>query len=130
MIEEHIRNGGIVPVEVTCSLIEKAMKESSCEKFLIDGFPRNQNNMEGWNRQMADNVNLLFVLFFDCSQEVCAQRCLERGAAGSGRSDDNPESLKKRFQTYMNDTMHIIKFYEKQNLVCRVDASKPPDEVK
>jgi hypothetical protein len=26
--------------------------------------------LDGWNRQMASNVNLLFVLFFDCAQEV------------------------------------------------------------
>lgn len=94
--------------------------------FLIDGFPRNQDNLEGWNRQMGDKSQLKFVLFFDCDEEVswgwhetfvllsgsdspavwytnmlvmlktCVQRCLGRGAAGSGRSDDNPDSLKKR----------------------------------
>nr|XP_053628017.1 UMP-CMP kinase-like isoform X2 [Cherax quadricarinatus]XP_053628018.1 UMP-CMP kinase-like isoform X2 [Cherax quadricarinatus]XP_053628019.1 UMP-CMP kinase-like isoform X2 [Cherax quadricarinatus] len=26
MIEEHIKNGTIVPVEITCSLLERAMK--------------------------------------------------------------------------------------------------------
>jgi UMP-CMP kinase len=46
------------------------MKKSGSSKFLIDGFPRNQDNLDGWNRQMATNVNLLFVLFFDCLQEV------------------------------------------------------------
>lgn len=46
------------------------MKKSGSHKFLIDGFPRNQDNLDGWNRQMAANVNLLFVLFFDCPQEV------------------------------------------------------------
>ena len=48
----------------------QAMKKSGSHKFLIDGFPRNQDNLDGWNRQMASNVNLLFVLFFDCPQEV------------------------------------------------------------
>jgi adenylate kinase family enzyme len=48
----------------------QAMKKSESTKFLIDGFPRNQDNLDGWNRQMASNVNLLFVLFFDCLQEV------------------------------------------------------------
>ena len=38
--------------------------------FLVDGFPRNQNNLEGWNRQMGDKANVKLVLFFDCSEEV------------------------------------------------------------
>jgi UMP-CMP kinase len=46
------------------------MKKSGSNKFLIDGFPRNKDNFDGWDRQMSANVNLLFVLFFDCPQEV------------------------------------------------------------
>lgn len=60
---------------------------------------------------------------------MCTQRCLDRGAAGSGRSDDNLESLKKRFDTYMNATMPIIEHYEEQDLVRKIDATRSPDEV-
>lgn len=56
-------------------------------------------------------------------------RCLQRGAAGSGRSDDNEESLKKRFQTYVGDTMPIIEHYEKLGLVRKIDASQSPEDV-
>ena len=47
------------------------MEKSEKNKFLIDGFPRNKDNLDGWEREMGDKVNLEFVLFFDCSQEVC-----------------------------------------------------------
>ncbi|XP_064116135.1 UMP-CMP kinase-like [Macrobrachium nipponense] len=129
LIEGHIKNGTIVPVEITCSLLERAMKDSGKESFLIDGFPRNQNNLEGWNKEMGEKVNLKFVLFFNCPLEVCTQRCLDRGAAGSGRSDDNIESLKKRFDTYMNATMPIIEHYEGMGLVRTLDAGKTPEEI-
>ncbi|CAH0713096.1 unnamed protein product, partial [Brenthis ino] len=129
MIEEKIRNGEIVPVEVTCSLIHKAMQKSGKTQFLIDGFPRNKDNLEGWERVMSDKTKLLFVLFFECSRDLCTQRCLNRGAAGSGRSDDNLESLKKRFNTYLNDTMPIIEHYDEKGLVRRVNAENGPDEV-
>ena len=56
-------------------------------------------------------------------------RCLQRGAAGSGRSDDNEESLKKRFHTYIGDTMPIIDYYNALGLVRKMDASKSPDAV-
>lgn len=129
LIEKHIREGTIVPVEITVSLIEAAMEKSKTNKFLIDGFPRNKNNLEGWTSCIGSKVELLFVLFFDCSSEVCEQRCLERGAAGSGRVDDNRESLRKRFNTYVNDTMPIIEYYQDKNLVRKIDASRKPDEV-
>lgn len=141
MIETHIRNGTIVPVAVTCGLLEKAMKKHvadraaagdtnfSSGKFLIDGFPRNQDNLEGWQREMDAKVNFKFVLFFDCSDDVCVRRCLDRGAAGSGRSDDNEESLRKRMKTFENDTLPIVNYYRSMSKVKSVDAAREPDEV-
>jgi len=97
-IENHIRKGTIVPVEVTCTLLEnvrkrfllikknaysmefifekktKAMKESGKENFLIDGFPRNKDNLDGWNRQMGDKTEVKGVLFFECSEKVLFTR--------------------------------------------------------
>jgi len=86
LIEHHITNGTIVPVEITCSLLQRAMNDSDKNNFLIDGFPRNEDNLQGWNKQMGEKVNLQCVLYFQCSQEICTARCLQRGAAGSGRS--------------------------------------------
>ncbi|XP_050311047.1 UMP-CMP kinase [Anthonomus grandis grandis] len=128
LIETYIKEGKIVPVEITCSLIERAMAESGKENFLVDGFPRNQNNLDGWNKVMSDKVNLLFVLFFDCPLEVCTERILKRGAT-SGRTDDNMESLKKRFNTYLMETKPIIEHYNAMALVRKIDATRDPEEV-
>lgn len=132
LIEDNIKNGRIVPVEITCALLENAMNKTieatGNNKFLIDGFPRNEDNLQGWNRKMEEKVQLLFVLFFECSEDQCVERCLKRGES-SGRSDDNLESLKKRFNTYINDTMPIIEHYRKQDLVKPVDAAPAPDQV-
>ncbi|XP_013137013.1 PREDICTED: UMP-CMP kinase [Papilio polytes] len=105
------------------------MQKSGKPRFLIDGFPRNKDNLDGWNRVMSDKSKLLFVLFFECSRDICTERCLGRGAAGSGRSDDNLESLQKRFNTYINDTMPIINHYDELGLVKRINAESVPEEV-
>lgn len=128
LIEQHITNGTIVPVAITCSLLERAMKESDKNDFLIDGFPRNEDNLTGWNEAMGDKVNLKFVLNFECSEKACINRCLERGAT-SGRSDDNEESLKKRFVTFVNSTKPIIEHFQKQNLVHTIDGDRPKESV-
>jgi len=60
-----------MPQCVLCQAMNEAMShDASATRFLIDGFPRNQDNLEGWEREMADKVNLQFVLFFDCSEDV------------------------------------------------------------
>ncbi|KAK2576557.1 hypothetical protein KPH14_005230 [Odynerus spinipes] len=117
--------------EITCTLLDRAMLTSEAPKkrFLIDGFPRNEDNLTGWNKAMSDKVILKGVIFCECSEEVCNKRCLNRGAQGSGRSDDNEESLKYRHKTYVKVTLPIIKHYEKQGLVYKFDSMKPPMEV-
>ena len=98
LINTYIKEGKIVPVEITVSLIKNAMQENigkGRHYFLVDGFPRNQNNLEGWDGIMRDFAEVSFVLFFDCPEEVMEQRLLSRGKT-SGRADDNIESIKKR----------------------------------
>jgi len=130
VIEHHIVNGTIVPVKITCSLLERAMKESEKNDFLIDGFPRNEDNLTGWTEAMGDKVNLKFVLNIDCEQSTCIERCLARGAAAdSKRTDDNEESLKKRFVTFTNATQPIIKHFDDENMVKTINADRSVDEV-
>lgn len=78
---------------------------------------------------MSEKVDFLFVLFFECSEDKCVERCIKRGQAGSGRTDDNMDSLKKRFNTYMNDTMPIINHYRDLGKVKQIDANESPDTV-
>ena len=77
---------------------------------------------------MGHKTDLQFVLFLEAPEELCVQRILSR-AATSGRPDDNVESLKKRFQTYINDTMPIIEYYAAKGLVRKVDSIRSPEAV-
>ncbi|TMS35764.1 hypothetical protein L596_003089 [Steinernema carpocapsae] len=127
LIETHIRNGTIVPVEITCKLLENAMIASGdANGFLIDGFPRNQDNLDGWEREMGAKVKLHFVLFLSCPVDVCTQRCLGRQ---QGRSDDNENSLKLRAKTYLEQTMPIIQHYKKLDLVRDVTSVPTSEQV-
>nr|XP_033772170.1 UMP-CMP kinase [Geotrypetes seraphini] len=133
LIDKCIKEGAIVPVEITIRLLQRAMNEAmkadaQKNKFLIDGFPRNEDNLQGWNKAMNDEADVAYILFFDCDDETCINRCLERGKS-SGRTDDNRESLKKRIQTYQQSTKPIIEQYQKMNKVRRVDASRSVDQV-
>lgn len=75
---------------------------------------------------MEDKVDLQFVLFFECPDSICIDRCLGRN---TGRIDDNMESLKKRFDVFHKDSLPIVDYYDCKYLVRRVDSSPPPELV-
>lgn len=129
LIESYIKEGKIVPVEITIKLLENAMVKSDKNDFLIDGFPRNKDNLDGWNKLMEGKANVKFVLYFDCPEQTCIDRAMARGAAGSGRTDDNMDSLRLRFKTYYDSTMPIINQFEGQGLVQKIDATQAPEDV-
>jgi UMP-CMP kinase len=104
MIENYIREGKIVPVEVTVNLIRKAMARSGATKFLVDGFPRNFNNLEGWESVMAGAAAVDGVLYYEVGEDVLVSRLLKR-AESSGRSDDNIDTIIKRLRTYNESTV-------------------------
>ena len=82
MINKMIADGAIVPVKVTCQLIQKAMQAQgwATKKFLVDGFPRNQENYDGWMEVMGSQVEIGGVLHFQCQdEEALMNRILARG---------------------------------------------------
>lgn len=69
-----------------------------------------------------------FTLFFDCPEDVMEKRLLNRGKT-SGRSDDNAESIKKRFKTFVETSMPVVEYFEKEGRVVSVSAEPSPEEV-
>jgi UMP-CMP kinase len=80
-------------------------------RFLIDGFPRNLENLNNWEKIMGEKVDVPFILHLVCSEEVMMGRLLKRGET-SMRSDDNIDIIKKRFRTYNEETLEIITHYD------------------
>lgn len=133
MIKTYIKEGQIVPQEVTIQLLENAMKSTigadgagdGNRKFLIDGFPRKMDQAIKFEEIVVPSK---FTLFFDCPEDMMRKRLLRRGET-SGRADDNEESIKKRFRTFVETSMPVVEYFEKQDRVVRVDATPGPDEV-
>jgi len=130
MIDRYMAEGKIIPVEVTARLLKEAIEKDKhkVSLFLIDGFPRNADNLDGWDKIVGDSVNVQFMLFMECSEEVMTERLLHRGET-SGRIDDNAESIRKRFRTYQTETMPVILQFEKMDKLKRIDSGEPVKQV-
>lgn len=62
MILNLIKDGKIVPSEVTVKLIQKELESSDSCKFLIDGFPRTEENRVAFER-IVSSCSLFFPCF-------------------------------------------------------------------
>jgi len=100
-----------------------------CSFFLIDGFPRNEENLSGWKRIVGKDAKVETTLFFECSFEILEKRLIARGKT-SGRVDDNIESIKKRFKTFEAQTLPILDIIQKEGIsVQKIDSSKSIENV-
>jgi UMP-CMP kinase len=124
MIQNMIKEGKIVPSEVTIKLLQKAMQESGNDKFLIDGFPRNEENRAAF--EAVTGIEPQFVLFFDCSEGEMERRLLSRN---QGREDDNIETIRKRFKVFLESSLPVVQYYENKGKVRKICAAKPVEEV-
>lgn len=124
MILEIIKEGKIVPSEVTVKLIQKAINSRKNHKFLIDGFPRTEENRLAYEQIIGAGPNL--VLFFDCPKEEMVKRVLNRN---QGRIDDNEETVKKRLKVFKELSLPVIKYYSKKGILHTINAVGTEDEI-
>ncbi|KAK8114706.1 Uridylate kinase [Apiospora kogelbergensis] len=136
MIKDYIKDGLIVPMEVTVQLLENAMTATvdpsgkgetagKKGKFLIDGFPRKMDQAVKFEAAVCPAKA---VLFYDCPEAEMERRLLDRGKT-SGRADDNADSIRKRFRTFVETSMPVVDAFEKQGKVIKIDGTAKPEDV-
>jgi len=102
-IDALLADGKLVPNEIVVTLLRDTMetitRTTGKRNFLLDGFPRSLNNLEGW------------------------YECFGRDAEYTGRSDDNIESIKLRFDTFKAETLPTVELFKSKNKCVEVDTS-------
>lgn len=126
-IEEFITAGKLVPNEIVVTLLKNTMetftRTTGKNNFLLDGFPRSLNNLEAWYEIFGRETELPKMLYFECPYAVLEKRILGR-AKYSGRSDDNIESMKLRFDTFKTETLPTVELFKSKNKCVEVDTSQ------
>ncbi|XXG51922.1 hypothetical protein AAC387_Pa03g0382 [Persea americana] len=123
-ILDIIKEGKIVPSEITVKLIQRAIQSSESYKFLIDGFPRSDENRIAFERVIGMEPEV--VLFFDCPEEEMVKRVLSRN---QGRVDDNIETIKKRLKVFAGSNLPVINYYSGKGKLRKIDAVGTVDEI-
>ncbi|XP_041992164.1 UMP-CMP kinase-like isoform X2 [Salvia splendens] len=124
MILDTIKEGKIVPSEVTVKLIKKAIEAGDNNRILVDGFPRSEENRIAYER--VGGVEPDIVLFFDCPKEEMVKRVLNRN---QGRIDDNIDTVKERLTVFEELNLPVIKYYSEKGILHKIDGTGTEDEI-
>ncbi|WP_430810576.1 MULTISPECIES: adenylate kinase [unclassified Carboxylicivirga] len=115
--KSYIDKGELVPDEVIIGMLDAFMEKLPQGKGIIfDGYPRTVSQAETLMEMMKDHGTKVSVLLnLEVDEAELMDRLLKR-AETEGRSDDNPETIKKRLSVYETQTLPVIEFYRKKRL--------------
>ena len=127
LITDLLADGKLAPTKIVVELMRNRMetitRTTGNVNFLLDGFPRSLDNMEGWYEVFGRESELPKMLFFECPFDVLEKRILGR-AKYTGRNDDNAESIKLRFDTFKKETLPTFEFFKSKDKVVEIDSSQ------
>ena len=130
-IENLMASGGLVPDEITVSVLKERIAKEDCQKgFILDGFPRSINQAIALEKMTTIDAIILIDLDFEtiierlsgrrtcptCSEiyntrSHSSETCDKCGATLVQRDDDKPASIKHRLEVYETTTSPLINFY-------------------
>ncbi len=110
--KDYIDRGQLVPDDLIVRLIADFLDDKKDSKGVIfDGFPRTLKQAEALKTMLNERGTDIHVLLdLQVEDEELVNRLLERGKI-SGRSDDNPETIKARLDVYHTQTAPLATYY-------------------
>ena len=149
-IEDIMKSGSLVSDDIVFELINKRLKNNS-KPFILDGFPRTLNQAKLLDNLFNElNIDNYEVVYLDIAMEEALKRALGRltcecgasyniyyeplkpkcdgvcdvcGKALVRRGDDNEESFRNRFSTFLENNEPIKEFYNSKNRLHVIDAT-------
>ncbi|MEL7496320.1 MAG: nucleoside monophosphate kinase [Planctomycetota bacterium] len=126
-IRDLLAGGNLVPDDIVVALVRDSMeritRSTGKVNFLLDGFPRCLGNMDEWDRVFGDELELPKMIYFECPYDVLEKRILGR-AKYTGRSDDNLQALKQRFDTFRSETLPMVQMFRQKEKCIEIDTSQ------
>ena len=110
--KDYIDRGQLVPDDVIVGMIADFLDGKKGSKGVIfDGFPRTLKQAEALKTMLNERgTDIHILLDLQVEDEELVERLLERGKI-SGRSDDNPETIKARLDVYHTQTAPLATYY-------------------
>ena len=112
-IEIFLNKGITVPINIALEAIKNVVSCSINSNIIIDGYPRDKEQLLSFNRfiKKESNLKMKALIEIKVSKENAKNRILSR----KGRADDNEKVFEDRMKYYLEYREIIIEAYKKHN---------------
>lgn len=121
--QAFIDKGELVPDELTNEIVKDRLAMQDAQSgWILDGYPRNASQVEALDAMLEQlGTPLDRVVALEAGRDILLERMAKR-AQEQGRSDDTPEVIAKRLETYERETAPLLDIYESRGLLLRVNG--------
>ena len=129
-IINDMKDGKFVDDEIVNTLIKNIIFDpKNKDKLIFDGYPRSISQAENLDLMLKNsNQKVDFIFFLNVNKKTILERIKKRKVI-ENRSDDSPETIIRRFDTYMKSTKPVLDFYSKNSNFHEIDGSLKIDEI-
>ena len=129
-IISYMNEGKFVDDEIVNNLMKKVVFDSSKKgKLIFDGYPRTIQQAKNLDLLLTESKQQIdFIFFLNVNKETIIKR-LEKRKFIEKRTDDNLDTILKRYDTYMETTKPVLDFYSKKNNFHEIDGSENIAEI-
>ena len=129
-IISYMNEGKFVDDKIVNSLMKKVVFDSSKKgKLIFDGYPRTIEQAKNLDLLLTESEQQIdFIFFLNVNKETIIKRIQKRKKIEK-RSDDELNTILKRFDTYMDTTRPVLDFYSKNENFHEIDGSQEIDEI-
>lgn len=121
--QAYMDRGELVPDDLTNKIVKDRLAMDDAKNgWILDGYPRNAAQVEALDAMLEElGTPLDRAVALQAGREVLLERMAKR-AAEQGRSDDTPEAIAKRLETYERETAPLLDIYESRGMLVTVDG--------
>lgn len=152
-VKNIIDRGELVSDELIISLINDKLAKIDGKPFILDGFPRTLNQAKSLDNMLDKDYE---VIYLDLTEEEAIERILGRLTCNCGKSynlnvdnlkpkvegicdgcgkelvkrnDDNVDSFKVRYKTFLDNTKPLMEYYEDKNKLHKINVNRNVEDI-
>ena len=153
MLKNIIDEGKLVSDDIMIDLIKEKLNNLEGKPFILDGFPRTLNQAIALESLLDKEYE---VIYLDLSEEEAVNRILGRLTCSCGKSynlnvdnlkpkvegicdgcgkelvkrnDDNVDSFKVRYKTFLDNTKPLMEYYEDKNKLHKINVNRNVEDI-
>ena len=129
-IINNMNEGKFVSDEIVNSLLKKYVFDpNKKEKLIFDGYPRSISQAKNLDLLLNEsNQKIDHIFFLNVNKQTIVERIKKRKILEK-RSDDDLDTILKRYNTYIDTTKPVLDYYSKNSNFHEIDGTMQIDQI-